>query len=47
MVHIGPQTDQLTSVVLTNDFADKFGDDLLMRFDSKDLARMRISENVL
>ena len=46
-VHIGPQTNQLTSVVLTNDFADKFGDDLLMRFDSKDLARMRISENVL
>jgi hypothetical protein len=47
VLHIGPQTDQPTSVVLTNDFADKFRDDLLMRFDSKALARMRISENVL
>lgn len=47
VVHIGPQTNQPTSVVLTNDFADKFGDELLMRFDLKDLARMRISENVL
>ena len=47
VVHLGPQTTQPTSVVLTNDFADRFGDELLMRFDLKDLARVRISENVL
>jgi hypothetical protein len=46
-VHVGPQTDQATSVVAADNFAEKFGDHLLMRFDLQDLARARIWENVL
>ena len=47
VVHIGPQHQQSTVVKMADDFADTFGDELLMRSDLKDLARVRIRENVL
>ena len=47
VVHVGRQTEQATSVVAADNFAEKFGDHLLMRFNHQDLARARIWENVL
>ena len=47
VVHIGPYTNQPTVPVMTDKFAETFGDELLIRFDLTDLARVRIGENVL
>ncbi len=47
VIHIHPRTEKETIYSIVDNFEEKFGTDLMLRYDEKELARGRVFENVI
>ncbi len=47
IIHIRARTDTQTTHFFADNFEEKFGVDLMLRYDERDLARGRVFENVI
>jgi len=47
ILHIHPKTQSRTTFSIADNFEEKFGAELIMRYDEKELARGRVFENVI
>jgi len=47
IIHIRAKTDSQATYSIAYNFEEKFGVDLMLRYDERDLARGRVFENVI